>query len=250
MSEDDDCIRFLFTKPPIPTTVLILDALYYHAAIQCLQRAREAEPKIQEALHRFEELRVKSEQVLQEYNQDALEGYSELEPIYIQMDGASESAGFAYSPLLEAVASAHILCAAALEGHINSRASELLAGKLQQKFEFLDLEFKWLLLPKLLGKEGFDVGGQPFQVFAKLIKFRNKLVHYKQREEHRTENGIPTSLADLGLTIKDAANSVSCVGEMISELARQLGQDVPYWLQREPGEISCFEFGYADAPDD
>lgn len=201
-------------------------------------------------LHRFEELRVKSEQVLQEYDEDALEGYTELEPIYIQMDGASESAGFAYSPLLEAAASAHILCAAALEGHINSRASELLVGKMQHKFEFLDLEFKWLLLPKLLGKEGFDVGAQPFQGFAKLIKFRNKLVHYKQREEHRTENGIPTSLADLGLTIEDAANSVSCVRQMISALATQLGNDLPYWLHREPGENSGFEFRFADASDE
>ena len=136
---ENDPLKFLFVRPPIPTTVLILDAMYYHAAIKCLQRAREAEPAVQEALEHFEKLRAESEVVLEKYDGDALEGYSELETLYIQMDGASERAGFAYSPLLEAVASAHILCAAALEGHINARASELLIGKMQRKFEFIDL---------------------------------------------------------------------------------------------------------------
>jgi len=246
---ENDPLRFLFAKPPIPTTVLTLDALYYHAALKCLERARQAEPPIQEALKRFEELQIKSERVLEKYDGDSLEGYSELEPLYIQMDGASERAGFAYSPLLEAVASAHILSAAALEGHINARASELLVGKMQRKFEFIDLEFKWLLFPKLLSKVGFDAGSEPFQTFARLIRYRNKLVHYKQREENRSDEGVPTFLRELGLSVAQASESVGCVPEMITRLAEQLDQDAPYWLLREPGEISCFEFRFLDPPD-
>jgi hypothetical protein len=169
---------FQYVKPPAYVTALKLDAMYCHAARKCCDKARKAEPKVQHALKHFKRLEDQSRRILAKYEGDAYKAYDKLEPIYIQMQGASERIAFAYSPLLEGVACTHILCTAALEGHINSRADELLTGKLHRKFEAIDLEFKWLLLPRLVGKSGFDPGAQPFQGFSRLVKFRNALVHY------------------------------------------------------------------------
>ena len=239
-------LEFLFSKPPINITALTLDAMYYHAALKSMQRAREAEPEVQKALLDFEPLRVKSEAILQRHGGNALRAYDQLESLYIQMDGTNERIGFAYSPLLEALALTHILCAAALESHINARASELLSGKMYKKFDRIDLEFKWLLLPKLLGKAGFDLDAEPFQGFNRLIKFRNHLVHYRELHEPWADPGVPSFLEKLGLTLTDGSKSLNCVCGMVSTFAQQMGQPTPYWLGRGPGDISCFEFRCID----
>ena len=219
--------RPLSEKRPINITVLILDALYYHAAFRSFQRARTAEPELRKDLQDFEPLQALSEAILREHGGSAHKAYDQLEPIYIQMDGTSEQIGFAYTPVLEGVASTHILCASALESHINARASELLSGKIREKFERVDLEFKWLLLPKLTGYPGFDPGAEPFQGFSRLIRLRNALIHYRERREPCAPNGVPAFLSELGLTLEDASRSLASTSRMIESLANQLGQDTP-----------------------
>src|ERR1700733_585279 len=99
---------------------------------------------------------------------------------------------------------------------MNVRASETLVGRIREKFEFADLEFKWLAFPKLIGKDGFDPGAEPFQSFVKLIKFRNGLVRYKKHKEQWQHPGVPSFLGKLGPTIEDSSDSVKCVRRMLT----------------------------------
>jgi hypothetical protein len=98
--------------------------------------------------------------------------YDELEPIYIQMEGAEFDIGSAYGPYMQHIALTHILCATAAEAHINVVAKGRLKGKFKDNFEKISLEGKWLFLPKILGKAGFDQGAEPFQSFSKLNKIQ------------------------------------------------------------------------------
>src|SRR5262245_40026376 len=69
------------------------------------------------------------------------------EPLATQMESAEHDVGVAHAPRLEALATTHVLCAAALESHVNLRAHALLAGKQLDHFERISLEGKWLFLP-------------------------------------------------------------------------------------------------------
>jgi hypothetical protein len=231
-------------REPVYNMALTLDAMFYHSARACYEKALAAAPDVKDRLKDFEELEAERERIIADYEGNAR--LDRLEPVYIRMSRTNESIGFAYSPLVEGVACTHILCACALESHINARAKELLTGKILDKFDSVDIEFKWLLLPRLTDKGCFDAGKEPFQSFSRLIKFRNKLVHYRERKEPWGDPGVPTFLEELGLTTAYAAMSIECVSRMISTLAEQLGQEVPYWLQRETGAISCFEFRCED----
>jgi hypothetical protein len=89
----------------------------------------------------------------------------------------------AATELIRTVATAHMLCAASLEAHINIRAENLLGGKDYEEFDKLSIAGKWLFYPILKGVTGrFDPGAQPFQKFQILIKRRNDLVHYKEKK--------------------------------------------------------------------
>jgi hypothetical protein len=162
------------------------------------------------------------------------------------LTGACDGLGFAYAPVIEGLGLTHVLCAAALESHINACARELLEGKLRDGFDDAGLEFKWLALPRLLGHAGFEAGNEPFQSFHRLVQFRNHLVHYRERREVWIDPGVPSFLDNLGLTRDAAQKSIHSVVGMISELARQLGHEVPYWLNREPGSMNYFEYCLVD----
>jgi hypothetical protein len=231
---------------PAYNMALALDGMFYHAARKCYESAVESEPEVQDRLRDFERLEARVERIQAAHEGEPLKALDKLEPLYIRMSGASDGIGLAYAPLLEGVACTHILSACALESYINARATELLVGKMLDKFESADLEFKWLLLPQLMGKAGFDPGAHPFQSFSRLVKFRNALVHYKEKKEPWQDPGIPSFLEKLGLTTAEAAKSLECVSAMVSALANQLGHEPPYWLQREAGAITCFQFRCED----
>lgn len=105
--------------------------------------------------------------------------------------------------------------------------------------ERFSLEAKWLTVPRLLGLPGFDMGKEPHQGFAKLVRFRNGLIHYKPRAEVWEASGIPEFLGDLGLTTDAAECSLKAATAMIVHLAKQFGEKKPFWLSRE--DISYFE---------
>jgi hypothetical protein len=123
----------------------------------------------------------------------------------------------------------------------NALAKETLAGKEYDQFERWGLEAKWMFLPKVLRCVGFDPGHHPFQGFAKLLKFRNELIHYKGIREQWVYGSVPAFLEKLGLTLIDSAASIAAVEAMIREFACQRGIECPNWLKRDIIEMNYFE---------
>ena len=220
---------------------LQIDAMYFHAARQAHARAEAKLRDIRKAEENWKSLDQKYENVLLKHDDDIHSAYDELEPIAIQMEDAHYSIGEAYAPLLKEFAVVHILCTATLEAHINSVAKIMLQGKEQDLFQRLSLETKWLFLPKLLGFSGFNPGCEPFQSFARLLRYRNDLIHYKELKEKWVYGSAPQFINRMGLTIEGSRKSIAAVVRMLHELAKQRNIDSPYWLRKDINEMSYFE---------
>ena len=227
-------------KAPTLHTHFAVDAMYFQAAQSSFEQGVQAERKVDRARHKHEVLIDRAAAIRDAHHGDEVGAYDELEPIYIRMESTAYNVGAAWAPALRAFSITHICCAAALESHVNIRAEDLLAGFLLKKFNKLDIESKWVLLPKMLGLEGFDVGDQPFQGLTQLVRFRNQLVHYRDRSEPWVDPGVPGFLGNLGLTREAANQSIECVRKMIAALATLLKQEPPYWLGLPLEKISYF----------
>lgn len=221
-------------SPPSWSTTLLLDAMFFHAAQENYKAAEKALKDIEKADRKFARLRAKERTILDRHNRDSWNAYDELEPVYIQMDSAEYSIGAAYGPHLQYLALTHILCSAASEAHINQMSKETLTGKFRDQFEKVSLEGKWLFLPKMIGRYSFDQGAKPFQSFSILIKYRNELVHYKGKKEtwESFEQGPPTFLDKLGLSLPEAHRSLQTIRMMILELSKMTQREPPYWLRK------------------
>lgn len=212
-------------------TTLLLDAMCFHAARRNYDAATRCVPAIRKAESDFEILLQQETTILEEHRGGPVSSYNEHERLAVMMESQEYEIGLAYGPFLQHLATVHILCATSLEAHINMRAKETLKGRFLRDFERISLEAKWLFLPKLLGTSGFEPGNEPFQSFARLIKYRNGIVHYKGRKEGwNMQGGVPSFLEKLGFTLEAAENSLDCVKNMIMALANQLHQETPHWL--------------------
>ena len=220
--------------------------MYYHAARNSHELAVQHKAEATKAEDAFKGLEAKEEAILTKYMGDQEEAYEELEPIQISMEDAHTMIGCAYAPLLRHLAVTHILATACLEAHINLRAKEAFVGRMQERFEMLPLDAKWLFMPKLLGQSGFDPGAQPFQDFVKLVKYRNALVHYKGRTEELRYGRAPSALEELGLTVDAASKSITVVPAMIQFLATQVGVDAPRWLDTNEASYFTFDIVWPD----
>lgn len=152
---------------------------------------------------------------------------------------------YAAAALYSSIATTHMLCAGALEAHINIRAAELLKGGDFAEFDRCSLSEKWLSYPTLKAVTGrFDAGRQPFQNFQTLIKRRNALAHYKDsRARVKVHNpyDVPPFVQKLGLTTKAADESLATVQAMVSALATMEGNGVPEWIDGD----TCVAFRWA-----
>ncbi len=229
--------------------LLLMDALYYHAAQQAYIAAKKTVRGIAKANAVIEKLVAREQRILVKHGDDHDKAYDELESVYIQMEGAQHDLGEAHGPLMEHAATVHILSAAALEAHVNAQADSLLGGgkvpnggKLLEYFDRLPLEGKWLLLPRFLGKRGFDPGAQPFHEFAELVKLRNALVHYKLKKEDWKSLELPDFIEDLGLNLASAESSLKAAKGMIESLATHLDQETPHWLRVSSANFFDVEF--------
>ena len=219
--------------------------MYFQAARKALSRATARTRRIDRASARVNSLQDKIDALSQnpEGERDdriAHRNYSKLEPLCIQMEGAEYQLGEAYGPMLYDLATAHMLCVASAEAHINVQGQAHLRGRNWDTFERLSVDAKWLFLPKLLRLRGFDPGRQPFQGFDSLLRIRNRLAHFRlHKESWRSGDAVPEFVAGLGLTAESAESSLASVDGMITELARQLREDRPHWLSVE--DVNFFE---------
>lgn len=217
--------------------------MYFHAALQGFEVAKRCEPRIKKAERAASRLQDRADAILEACEEDGPDPYDELEPIYRQMESADYDIGAAHVPRIQALAITHILCAASLESYVTGAALGSLKRKPRALFKRFSLEAKWMALPKFLGLAGFDVGRQPFQGFAQLVRFRNALVHYKPRTEEWTPLvvAVPTFLAKLGLTMDAADASIKATRGMVLELTKQMGTREPWWLSERGVPHNYFE---------
>jgi hypothetical protein len=232
---------------PAWMTILAVDAMYFDAAKRAQKRALSSTKAIDRAEERAASLRgrIASANARRDEGQiDDSEHYNLLEPLAIQMEGAEYRVGAAYGPFLQHLATVQVFAAASLEAHINIRAEALLGGRIWTAFDRLPLDGKWLLLPLARGLPGFDPGREPFQSFDRLIKARNNLMHYRVRKEPwRGADVPPEFLGALGLSLEAAEKALTAVREMVSELAKQLGEKEPWWLDAEDTSFFHLETG-------
>jgi hypothetical protein len=217
----------------------MVDAMYLNEAERVLELAIKGRHAVERAMRKVERLNRRRERILEKHHGNSFAAYDDLEPISIQLEAAENDLGVAYAPVLQAIATVHILAAASLEAHINGRGIQLHAGKHFELFERSSLEAKWIKLPRLLGLAGFDGCAEPFRSFSRLVKLRNALVHYKSKLEDWTPPGVPGFLLELGLTPDDAEKSIKAAKSMISRLAQELGESEPVWLRRK-SKLSYF----------
>jgi hypothetical protein len=238
------------------STSLVVDAMYYHAAKESHQRAvtqdavisRNKEwvdrlrEKEQELKQRQEEREEEGEQEEDALEEDALELEYEEEQLSIEfVDNAQPALEAAYSILVKEVALTHILCAACLEAHINARAEELLGGKLFEFFDRLNAEAKWLYLPLLSSRAGFDAGAEPFQGISRLVKTRNTLIHFRPRREDWRLGEIPKFIDGMQLRLSDAAASIDLVPRAVKRLSQLLAISEPEWVSSCPFGFFSFD---------
>ena len=222
-------------------THLEVDAMYFHAARQAHELAKRKIADVQSAENRFAALDEAYEAVLEKHGGDVHLACDELEPIAIQLSGAHDEIGFVYGPFLKEVAVVHILSAASLEAHINVFAEDFLRGQDLKDFQHFTLSSKWLFLPRLAGLPGFKRNQMPFQGLSKLIKFRNRLVHYKGVREKWAYGVAPQFLVNLGLTLQDSQGSIGTVDSMVRTLAQQRDVEVPSWLGENMDDSAYFK---------
>jgi hypothetical protein len=222
-------------------THLEVDAMYFHAARQAHERAKRKVTDVQSVENRFASLNKEYNDVEEEHGDDFHSAYDELEPIAIQLSNAHDELGFVYAPLLKEVAVVHILSAASLEAHINVFAKDFLRGKDLKDFQGFNLSAKWLFLPRLAGLLGFKSDQQPFQGFSKLLKLRNRLVHYKGIKEKWAYGVAPQFIVNLGLTVQNSQESIDTVDSMVRNLAQQRDVEVPYWLRKDQDDTDYFK---------
>ena len=209
--------------------MLDVDAMFFHSAVNSLTEA-ESQKTVAEDM----KSKLLSIPYLREYETWDLDDEIDVRFSKEEVDLVEDlkaKARISSSKFLQAAATTHIFCVAALEAHVNKTASKLLESKTFEHFEKLSIEGKWMILPQLLGKERLKTGHQPFQDFAALIKIRNKLVHYKGKK-------IPYFAADpgdvygpLGLSVEAAAKSLEATKNMIRVQAEILGREIPKWIE-------------------
>lgn len=229
-------VFFKFMLPeryPPWETALTLDALFLHAAAEQLSNAQELETAVAGAQERIDKLYSREREILARYGGNEIDSYDELEPIWIAMEGAHLSLQYAQSPLIKCWTLTHILSSACMEAHINTTAKRERPAAEFDAFDKLTLEGKWRLLPRLLGKQGFDAGAEPFQTFAKLVRWRNALVHYKERVGQWAGWKLPEYLEPMGLTADAARAAYEAAKAMIARLCLVLGLPRPAWLDEE-----------------
>jgi hypothetical protein len=209
---------------------LAMDALYFHAAIEAFKEAKSSDIRVKDTSQKLESISKDVETVYTSCSGDQQERNDRIDPLRREYQAVLDERDTAYRQYLQSLAIIHILCAASLENFIYSLSKNKCSRVWFNNFKKLSLEGKWLLLPKILALEGFNPGEQPFQAFSDLVGFRNELIHFKEHKEEWVIGETPSFLKKIGLTLDLAENSISCVRKLVSEVSKQMGNNVPYWI--------------------
>lgn len=209
---------------------LHLDAIYYYSACEHCELAKKNYKPLKEIIDEI----VKIDNIINDIEntyENKLDAYDEVESYCIQLDSYYSQMKEKYLPVIKSLVLIHIFTALSLEAYINIIASENISTV--DEFDQLNIQTKWLLLPILMGNEKtFNKGEEPYQSFSKIIKWRNKLVHFKGKTDEWKGYLPPEFFKPLGLTIEDAEKSCSVVPKMIKKLCSYCNISEPKWLTK------------------
>ena len=154
---------------------------------------------------------------------------------------------FYYEPVIRHFSLAKILLVASAEAYINEVAAIEIKGQSpQDEFDKLSIIGKWLFLPKLLKmKTIFYLDRDPLQSFSKLVRSRNKLIHFKFKPRKLVDYDIPPFIDGLSLSHKETEEAFKSVKNLISEFSLAWTDSYgPDWLNPNGKEYRkpCFYF--------
>lgn len=234
------------------------EQMYFCAALDKLELVKKAYPIIESILL---QLKIESEK----------NGAQELS-IVSQLEELNNN-----YKILQNIILIHIFNILCLEAHINNLSRESMDSDVYKVFKKFTIENKWYLYSKM-PKQGislkkidelnklatgtnadgisfeeidslfgchktFNKGIEPFQIFKKVIGWRNNLVHFKGKSEF-CENFIPSDefFDSLGLTLNCAEKSCKATKEMILMLHDLCDISSPEWLEER--KIAIFILKY------
>ena len=142
-----------------------------------------------------------------------------------------ERVGELFAMFPQSVSATDVFAAMTLEAHVTCIGAGQLESCELDVFDRLSLEGKWLFLPKLVGKPGFDRGVRPFQDFKYLINRRNRLVHMRPSDRLISVTGGERIDDFLNGQLIQAQGAVDTAEAMVKSLATRLGSDLPLWAQ-------------------
>jgi hypothetical protein len=202
-----------------------LEQVYFSRAIAASAEAKEHASKALESHAEFS------------WNQTMERAYDlgdEIDPEEDLTAAASAAAhvlGHDFGLCIQSIVLAHVFSALTLETHINAAAAAHLSGRARDEFDDLSIKGKWLFLPRLLNKESFDPGAEPYQSFSTLVAIRNRLVHAKSHDAAKVRGASRSPRELLSTGVREASRSVGTVRKMVLALATFLGVEPPAWLK-------------------
>ena len=112
-----------------------------------------------------------------------------------------------------------ILAVSSLEAYINRFGIDFLhietsnnKIKIWKELEWMSLEDKWIVFPKILTGKTFNKGENPYQTFKEIVNIRNFIVHYKAKFIS------PSEVEGTKINYKNAEKGVKSARDMIEKL--------------------------------
>jgi hypothetical protein len=107
----------------------------------------------------------------------------------------------------------------AVEAYIYFYGLRHSSQKLLSRIDTLRLEDKWIIFPKLAGID-FPTDRQGYELLKKLIRNRNKLVHYKAKQVEINLEALQAKINELPQPTSDKAINLLCLQYHIDQIRK------------------------------
>lgn len=218
---------------------LDMDGAFLQSARVSLEQARQFKLAVDSSQQRLGDLQQERTRLqtiidgLPENHPGLPHGEQERDSIDFEIsEFVSRDVRNAYGPYLSALANVHVSSAAALETHMNVLVRAYVPESRRKEFDEQGAYQKWANFHCWARSAQIPIGRDPFLGLNCLILTRNNLLHYKRGgEEWDMQSPVPTFLADLGLTLEAAMESVATAEACIRAVDAHLGyHETSEWL--------------------
>ena len=147
-----------------------------------------------------------------------------------------------YSEFSEAAITSIVFAGLTIESFINYYGiSRLSKAQFENYLDKLDLLAKWIVIPKFVTGNSIDTGSEAISLLKRLIRSRNKLVHYKTSRNSPQEfykslaNFQPTDPKSRLPWIEDAEKGIQAIYELVGEIAKvdtSIDREETEWIEK------------------